>query len=181
MTVTVARPYGVVRERQVPPGEISVLAPFLSDSLRFSLMNRLAGLGIPARSHRPSRSLREEPATHCLLTLAQLAHPQWNLACSHFDVRTALMQSIQDLDLVRADVLARIVFRQNRFQQGLASFDQIRPEAQERVSYLIGQRYQGLRQWLEDYRQGEPRERIGPSSQRDLVVGAIAGKLERKR
>ena len=34
---------------------------------------------VPVRSHRPSRSLREEPVTHVLLTLAKLAHPQWNL------------------------------------------------------------------------------------------------------
>ena len=32
-------------------------------ALRFSLMNRLERLGIPARSHRPSRGLRDEPPT----------------------------------------------------------------------------------------------------------------------
>ena len=40
-----------------PPGEIVILAPFVSDSLRFSLLNRLEELGIPGRSHRPSHSL----------------------------------------------------------------------------------------------------------------------------
>lgn len=148
----------LVQQEQIAPGEIAVLSPFLSDSLRFSLMDRLETAGIPVRSHRPSRSLREEPATHCLLTLARLAHPAWNLPSAHFDVRMALMQSIQDLDLVRADVLARIVFRPNRFQDGLSSFEQIRPDAQERISYQIGQRYEILRQWLAEYRQGEPIE-----------------------
>ena len=55
----------------VPPAEIVILAPFLPDSLRFSLSSRLAEFGVPHRSHRPSRSLRDEPATACLLTLAQ--------------------------------------------------------------------------------------------------------------
>ena len=60
-----------------------MLAPFLSDALRFSLIERLAaGWTSPARSHRPSRSLREEPATQCLLTLAALAHPQWGICPS---------------------------------------------------------------------------------------------------
>jgi hypothetical protein len=58
-----------------PPGEIVVLAPFISDALRFSLLQKLSARGIAAHSHRPSRALRDEPATRCMLTLAKLAHP----------------------------------------------------------------------------------------------------------
>ncbi|MCB0235179.1 MAG: hypothetical protein KDG58_13375, partial [Anaerolineae bacterium] len=61
----------------VTPSEIVVLAPFLSDSLRFSLTQRLAQAGIAARSHRPSRALRDEPAARSLLTLTALANPDW--------------------------------------------------------------------------------------------------------
>jgi hypothetical protein len=93
----------------VAPRDIVILAPFMSDSLRFSIMERLESDGIPARSHRPSRSLSEEPATHCLLTLAMLAHPQWELRPSRQDVRAAFVQSFSGLDLVRADLLAQIV------------------------------------------------------------------------
>jgi superfamily I DNA/RNA helicase len=50
----------LVQVEGVPPGEIVVLAPMLPDSLRFALLQRLEG--IPTRSHRPSRGLREEPA-----------------------------------------------------------------------------------------------------------------------
>ncbi|MBN8581575.1 MAG: ATP-dependent helicase, partial [Anaerolineae bacterium] len=46
-------------EDGVPPAEIVVLAPYLSDSLRFSISNRLELAGIPWRSNRPSRSLRD--------------------------------------------------------------------------------------------------------------------------
>ena len=87
-------------EEGTSPGEIVVLAPFLSDALRFSLMNRLERLGIPARSHRPSRALRDEPATHALLTLAALAHPQWATCPGRFDVSNALLQGVDELDLV---------------------------------------------------------------------------------
>ena len=81
-----------MQDEHVPPGEIVVLAPFLSDALRFSLMQRLEG--IPVRSHRPRARLREEPAARCLLTLAQLAHPEWGLKPTAFDVAYALMQAI---------------------------------------------------------------------------------------
>jgi hypothetical protein len=141
----------VLREG-VNPGDIAVMAPFLSSSLRFSLANRLEGYGIPTRSHRPSRSLRDEPATQCLLTLAKLAHPGWGLPVSHYDLRSALMQSIEDLDLVRADLLANKVYKPNVPGSSLERFDQVAPLSQERITHRIGQRYDTLRAWLESYR-----------------------------
>ena len=159
----------LIHEKKVPPGEIAILAPFLSDSLRFSLMERFTRAGISARSHRPSRSLREEPATRSLLTFAGLAHPDWELPVTHFDVRMAFMQAIQGMDLTRADILARIVFRP-RSPEGLVSFSKIRPDTQQRITYLLGQRYEDLRAWLEEYRQGEPVEL-------DIFLNRIFGEI----
>lgn len=138
----------LVREQAVPPGEIVVLAPFLSDSLRFSLMNRLERLGIPARSHRPSRALRDEPATQCLLTLTALAHPAWGLCPTRFDVAYALMQAIEGLDLVRAQLLAEIVYRIKAGVPTLAPFAQLNATMQERITFVLGNRYEQLRTWL---------------------------------
>ncbi|HTX80141.1 MAG TPA: UvrD-helicase domain-containing protein, partial [Longilinea sp.] len=77
----------LIHQQHVSPGEIVVLAPFISDALRFSLRNALEGRGLPVRTHRPSRSLREEPATLCLLTLSKLAYPDWKLHPSRHDLR----------------------------------------------------------------------------------------------
>lgn len=137
----------------VLPEEIVVVAPYLSDSLRFALLNRLAAAGVPARSHRPSRALREEPAAQCLLTLVQLAHPEWGMRPTAFDVAYALMTAIDGLDLVRAQLLAQIVYR--RGDGALGSFDQIKPDMQGRITYLNGNRYERLRAWLTAYTEGE--------------------------
>ena len=154
----------------IQPGEIAILAPFLSDSLRFSIMGAFEKGGIPVRSHRPSRSLREEPATLCLLTLAKLAHPEWGLVSSHYDVRTALMQAISDLDLVRADLLAQIVFRPRRIAEGMGSFDLIRPEQQERISFKLGERFERLRLWLAEYHQK-------PVAELDIFLSRLFGEV----
>jgi hypothetical protein len=146
----------LVRDEDVPPGEIVVLAPFLTDALRFSLMNRLAQHEIPARSHRPSRALREEPATRCLLTLSAIAHPQWAICPSRFDVAYALMQAIEGIDLVRAQLLADIVYRARDGTPTLGSFDQIKAEMQERLTFVLGQRYERLRAWIADYAAAPP-------------------------
>ncbi|MGB8214898.1 MAG: UvrD-helicase domain-containing protein [Anaerolineales bacterium] len=144
----------LVSEEGCPPSEIVVLAPYLPDALRFSLSHRLEELGLPWRSHRPSRSLRDEPASHCLLTLAALAHPAWGIRPAKFDVAYAFLYAIDGMDLVRAQLLAEIVYRQRDFT--LSSFEQIRSEVQERITFVFGGQYELLRAWLEEYRRVPP-------------------------
>ncbi|HAX70669.1 MAG TPA: hypothetical protein DCY14_13735 [Anaerolineae bacterium] len=140
-------------EAGMPPAEIVVLAPYLSDSLRFSVANRLEAAGIPWRTNRPSRSLRDEPASKTLLTLSALAHPDWQAHPPKFDVAHALMVAL-DTDLVRAQLLTEIIYHPRDLR--LSTFDEIKPETQERITYALGERYSILRNWLEDYRASEP-------------------------
>ena len=137
----------------IPPSEIVILAPYLSDSLRFSLTNRLESREIPWRSHRPSRSLRDEPASHALLTLSALAHPDWSIHPPKFDVAYALMHSIEGMDLVRAQLLSEIVYRQR--DSSLSLFENIKPEVQERITFTFGNRYSVLRDWLQTYHESD--------------------------
>ena len=137
----------------IPPSEVVIVAPYLSDSLRFSLTNRLDEREIPWRSHRPSRSLRDEPASHALLTLAALAHPGWKIHPPKFDVAYALMQSVDGMDLIRAQLLVEIVYRQRDLS--LAPFDGIKPDVQERITFTFGNRYSALRDWIQAYRESD--------------------------
>jgi hypothetical protein len=147
-----------INEDGVLPKDIVVLAPFLSDSLRFSVVNRLEDANIPVKTHRPSRSLREEPATLCLLTLASIAHPSWGTVPSKFDIAHCLMQSIDGLDLIRAKILTEIVYRVKQETLTLSPFDQIIPATQARISYVLGEKYDHLRLWLEEYLNSGPSE-----------------------
>ena len=139
---------GLVHGRGIAPQQIAVLAPFLGSGLRFALDNRLTARDVPVRSHRPSRSLREEPVTACLLTLAVLAHPAWGAPPSKFDVAYALTQAIDEMDLVRAQLLTEVVYRVRDGVPILGSFADIEPAMQERITFLLGGRYEGLRAWL---------------------------------
>lgn len=138
----------LIQEKGYQPGEIAVLTPFLSDSLRFSLFESFRQRGIDVQTFRPSRSLKDEPAARAMLTFARLAYPEWNLAPTRHEVRQALQQTIEGLDLVRADLLVQTLYSPNNQPFSLASFDQIRPEMQMRITYLVGERYSGLRDWL---------------------------------
>jgi len=153
LDVIVGRIKSLIEDNGVPPSEIVVLAPFLSDALRFSITHRLEAANIPWRSHRPSRSLRDEPASKTLLTLAALAHPHWHVHPSKFDMTHALMFAL-DTDLIRAQLLTEIVYHQKDLR--LSTFDEIKPEMQERITYLLGEKYTNLRNWINDYRETTP-------------------------
>ena len=138
----------LVQAQGVPPAEIVVLAPFMSDVLRFGLFESLHKRGVKARSHRPSRALRDERAARALLTLARLAHPKWNMPPTEFDLAFALMSAIDGLDLIRAKLLTEMLHRGEK----LLPFEQVQsPTMQGRITYELGARYDQLRRWLQAY------------------------------
>jgi len=138
-------------DENVPPGEIAILAPFVDDALRFALMTEFERHSVPTRSHRPSRALREEPAVRCLLTLAQLAHPHWEMCPPRSDVAQALVQAIDGLDWVRANYLTEIRYVIKSRRPHLRTFAQLKPEIQERITFGLGTRYGDLLRWIEAY------------------------------
>jgi hypothetical protein len=148
----------LVFQEGMPPDEIVILAPYLGDALRFAVTETLARREIPVRSHRPSRALRDEPATGCLLTLAAMAHPSWRHCPTVDDVAHALMVAIDGLDLVRARLLTEIAYRPRDGCPALTTFEQIRSDVQQRISFVLGRRFDGLREWLDRYAQTKPVE-----------------------
>jgi hypothetical protein len=148
---TAERIIELVNERGVLPSQIVVLAPYLNDSLRFSLEHALREAQIPTVSHRPSRSLRDEPATRTLLTLAALAHPEWKIQPQALDVADALHHSLAGLDPARARLLAAAIYRPNTSE--LTPFATIEDEMRGRITYVLGERYEVLRTWLLRYRE----------------------------
>ncbi len=139
---------GILQQGAANPGDIAILTPYLSDSLRFSFAHRLEKAAIPFTTYRPSRSLRDEPAVQTVLTLARIAHPSWGLTPSTQQVRAAFSQSISECDFTRADLLSRILFKPKDNQFPLNSFDGIKMEMQSRITYRIGEFYEHLRGWL---------------------------------
>jgi len=141
----------------VPPREIAILAPYLNDSLRFSLVYKFAeraraeGVDLPTLSHRPSRALRDEPVTRALLTFAGIAHPGMGYLPPTEDVGDALSQAVDGLDPVRARLLADIVYRKKDGVASFSPFAKIKADVQERLTYTAGERFDLLREWLDSY------------------------------
>ncbi|HET7377817.1 MAG TPA: hypothetical protein VFK30_13975, partial [Anaerolineae bacterium] len=161
----------LINAKNVPPGEIVILAPFLTDSLRFALQDRLERHAIPTRSLRPSRALNEESITRGLITLAALAHPDWKITPPQADVAQMLAMSISQLDPARAHLLAKRLYRSRDGQIELNAFDPLKPELQDRIGYVFGARYEQLRSWLSDH---QPNDTVVPL---DHFLSKLFGEL----
>jgi hypothetical protein len=80
------------------------------------------------------------------------------------------MYAIEGLDLVRAQLLAEIVLRFTDQAPTLTSFEQIAPEMQDRITYLLGARYETLRSWLLTYMQN-------PRGELDHFISLLFGEV----
>jgi hypothetical protein len=172
----------------VPLRQIAVVAPYLSDSLRFSLIYPLEQAGVATLSHRPSRALRDEPPARAMLTLARIAYPTVESLPPAADVADALGQAIGNLDPVRARILTGAVYGAGRM--ALKPFEELASDVQERVSYRLGEKYEQLRKWLTEqvatdspldhfWRRlfGEILSQPGFGFHRDIESGRIAAQL----
>ncbi|MEA3326160.1 MAG: hypothetical protein U9R53_02490, partial [Chloroflexota bacterium] len=148
MVKWVAEQIKILVDEDVPPGEIVILAPFMPDVLRFAISNQLGEFGIPHVSHRPSRALRDEPATQAMLTLVSAAFPAWKMLPKRINMAFALMQVIDGLDLVRAQLLTAYVYKENAEDFPLQPFDSAPIDVRDRVTYRVGARYDQLQIWL---------------------------------
>lgn len=150
----------LVQEEGVKQNQIVILAPLLSDSLRFSLVSRLEEKDLTTYTLRPSRPLHAEPAVRALVTLAKLAHPNWQIEPQHqvkkFDVIQMLLIVIAEMDLARASLLGEVRFAGGK----LLPFREVtkNPEMRQRISEVFGERFDKLVDWLETYKAsaGEP-------------------------
>lgn len=165
----------LVHEKRVRPERIVVLAPILNDSLRFSLVSRLAARGVETRTLRPSRPLHDEPVVGALVTLAKLAHPDWPLAARWQVTRAGivrmLMTVIEGMDLVRATLMAEVLYR----REGLQPFERItNVEMRTRITEVFGERYERLRGWVDGYRESQ---RSGPAVTNGVAIDLFFRRL----
>ncbi len=144
----------LIKDEQVSPSDVAIVAPFVDDMLRFVLTRELDRAAIPVRTHRPSRALREEPAVRCLLTLARLAHPEWGMCPEASDVAQALSMAVTGLDWTRASYLAAITYQRKGHRPRLTGFGQLKAEVQERITFDAGRRYDRLVKYIHDYHTG---------------------------
>jgi len=157
-------------EEGTPPGEIAIIAPYVSEVMRFAIEEQLRERGLSLHLVRPATLLRDDPVIRGLLTLVLLAHPTWRITIQGEerplaleDVSLALEISLAGLDPIRARYLAQAALPadERRLRELNGASQSVRAQQElgrmwEAVGYQMRERYEMLRVWLETYTQGEP-------------------------
>lgn len=138
-----------------PPDQIVVLSPFVRDPLVFELSRRLAKAGIPTQSLRPALALKSNPHIQAILTLASLAHPEWDQFPHLFQVQTSLTTTIPSLNPLQA----RLLFSSNTFDEKVTALPEPGTLPKGVISRIPAesiQKYEELRLWLKSADGNEP-------------------------
>ena len=140
--------------RASPDGKekkIAILAPYVSDSLRFSLKHKLESLGLQVSVQKPSSPLTQDPVIKTLIILSKFAHPTWEMKVSFLNAAIALTNSIDGFDLNRAHILLGNFDPENLYLDALPE-----PIKSDRIASELLERYRRLRDWLLSTDPAEP-------------------------
>ncbi|MBZ4686841.1 MAG: UvrD/REP helicase [Clostridiales bacterium] len=140
-------------EQGMEPKDIAVISPFIDVSLEYVLNNELEQRGYNAVNFGRKKRMIDNQFVHALIVLSCLAHDFSDIILNKDDVRIALAL-ILDLDLVRASLLTSRVFRSRKGKTELVDLKDVR--VIERIGYDYLEKYQQLKNWLEQYKSETP-------------------------
>ncbi len=151
----------LVNVKGVPPKDIVILAPLVSDVLYTSMEREFRDHGIKVYLRRPSRPLINESITRSLLTLCELVLPVGGIAVRMLDIVQMMQTFIEGLDPMRGNLLVSRTFRPraehapNVNEYDIKPFESISEEARSRIPAEIAERFEVLRRWIENRRRAD--------------------------
>jgi len=133
-------------EAGTAPYDIAIIVPYLDGALRYMLTQALQEAKLPYFLLRRRSSPRDEPRVRSWLTWLALAHPQWQVVPSAYDVAEALTLSIHGLDPARAELLVERLYRVEGVE--LRPLAELPERIIGRVGTHLAELYEELREWL---------------------------------
>jgi len=141
----------LVNDQNIDPSKIVILAPYVTDSIQYFFQSHFDRLSIPFKSVRPSTPLSDEPIIKDLFTISKIAHPEWGLTVNTQDIALMLSDFIDELDYVRAHLLAITCFQPKNNKTPFSPFNGIKADMQARISAKLGQRFEKLGTYINAY------------------------------
>ena len=139
----------LITEQNIHPSEIAIIAPYLDGALRYMIANAFREGELPYYFLRRRSSPRDEPRVRAWLTWLALAHPEWEVRPTPFDVAEALTFSIAGLDVARAELLTERLYQPE--VPHILPASELPERIAERVGWELVGLTDGLREWLTEY------------------------------
>lgn len=133
------------------PSDIAIVSTFADIVTEYVLQSRTKNSGTKITNIARKSRFIDNKFVYAMITLAYLCHPNEKIIPTKDDVR-ALVNMLLDLDPVRSSILAEIICNQNPF----ANFPSVESEEIiSRIGYSNVKRYNFIRDWINNYRNGE--------------------------
>ena len=156
-----------IKQGEVTPDQIAIIAPGLDEIARYSLMEMLTHQGIPVEPLNEQRPLISSPLIRALLTLLALVYPGLGRLVARDAVAEMLVVLSRQpegkegkltplIDPVRAGLLADHCYFVDPQQPHLLPVDSF--PRWDRLGYRATQAYQQIRKWLDETKALHPEQ-----------------------
>ncbi len=139
----------LIHEENMHPADIAIITPYLDGALRYMISQSFREGELPYYFLRRRSSPRDEPRIRAWLTWLILAHPQWQIRPTPYDVAEAMSLSIAGLDVARAQLLTERLYQPEIAH--ILPATELPPRIAERVGWELVSLLDGLRAWLDGY------------------------------
>jgi len=134
------------------PNEIALVSTFADVVTEYVLESKILKHNIKITNIARKSRFIDNKFVYALITLAYLCHPDEKIVPTRDEVR-ALVSMLLGIDPIRSSILANIICSQNPF----AEFPPVEnEEIISRIGYSNVNQYNFIRNWINDYRKGEP-------------------------
>lgn len=163
----------LIEEEGYNPSDIVVISNYADPVTEFVIARALEKRGYEIKNLSRKSRVIDNPFTQGLITLAQLCHPAYGFMPGRDDVKS-LIRVLLKIDPVRSSILAGEVLSQRPF----ARFPDIEfPGLVERVGYYNVEKYECIKNWIEEYRKREEPLKIHEFFQRVFLEILISEEM----
>lgn len=139
-------------EEGYKPSEIALVSTFADIVTEYVLESKLLKYGFKITNIARKSRFIDNKFVYALITFAYLCHPDEKIVPTRDEVR-ALVSMLLEIDPIRSSILANIICSQNPF----AEFPPVEnEEIISRIGYSNVNQYNFIRNWINEYRKGEP-------------------------
>ena len=134
------------------PSDIALVSTFADIVTEYVLESKLLKYNVKITNIARKSRFIDNKFVYALITLAYLCHPDDKIVPTKDEVR-ALVSMLLGIDPIRSSILANIICSQNPY----AEFPPVEnEEIISRIGYSNVNQYNFIRDWINDYRKGEP-------------------------
>ena len=130
------------------PSDIAIISTNADSVSEFVIARKLEKYGYSIKNISRKNRITDNSFSQALITFAELCHPSYNMLPNRDDIK-ALVMMILKIDPVRSSILAGQIMDQKPF----ARFPDVEfPGVVERIGYYNVEKYEYIRNWIEEYK-----------------------------